>query len=345
MPASLSTDSFLISSARRIAWLALSCVALGVNAQALDSTSVTRLDPETVVLPVWSNASGRVEALLLLESADAASSSSALDRVLNSAIPDLGIGARVRLDNGSQVRAALGVDADAGLALLCDGRVGITGALGAVGEHCLLATLGQTDPLLANASSGATLGLGWTSPEQVVDLSFGLSWLRITPDPLTRIEGIDRGAMAHALLLGQAQGDGFAAWARQLESRGLRLDSLINLGPQTRMLIGGGVSRSELLAIDGTPLQWDSTALSVGLGIGDFSGQLTGRLIELPRVGSQWSTLDIGVSWRTPWRGELSVGARNVLGGTDSSRWPLAELPAIEDPGARVPYVRYQQDL
>ena len=76
-----------------------------------------------------------------------------------------------------------------------------------------------------------------------------------------------------------------------------------------------------------------------------FSGQLTGRLVELPHGASPWRSLDIGLSWRTPWRGELSLGARNVLGRPDTSRWPLADLPAIEDPSERVPYVRYQQDL
>ena len=56
--------------------------------------------------------------------------------------------------------------------------------------------------------------------------------------------------------------------------------------------------------------------------------------------------LDLGVSWRTPWQGELIFGAQNVLNKTpDTSQWPLPDLPAIEAPGGRIPYVRYKQDL
>lgn len=343
----MRAPSFQLRHTLRIAAAAMFALAAPLlHAQALDSAVTTpRLDPDTRVLPVWSNASGRIEALLLLDPPESLASSSAVERVLRNVAPDTGIGTRIRLDNGGQVRAALEVEGDAGLALLCDGRTGIAAALGSLGEHCLLATLGQGDPLLSGLGQGARVGLGWQSPEESVDLSFGLSWLRYTPDQALGLAEFDRGSMAQALLQGQFPDDNVAAWARQLESRNLRIDSLINLGSQTRMLIGGDIGRTEISGRDGLPLQWDQASLRFGVGVGNFSGQLTGRLIELPRSGAQWSTLDIGLSWRTPWHGEFSLGARNVLGNADTSRWPLAELPAIEDVDARVPYVRYQQDL
>jgi hypothetical protein len=316
---------------------ALCVTGTAAFAQAIDATPPT-IDGDTRVLPVWSNASGRVEALLLLDPVDPAFDANALDRVLNAPRLGLGLGTRVRLDSGAQVRGSLQFDADGGLALLCDGG-SLPGAIVSLGEHCLLATLGNEDPLLAGATRGAALGLGWQSPGEFLDLSFGLSWLdydvRSAPT---------YGAVHAPTLLGVGL-DTIGAWAQRLESQNLRVDSLINLGPQARMLLGGDLGRSRILAADGTELQWETAELSFGLGFGDFTGQLTGRLIELPRDGQHWNALDIGVSWRTPWRGELSVGARNVLGGGDASRWPLSELPAVEDPSARVPYVRYQQDL
>ncbi len=312
-----------------------------LNDATFASLIAPRLDSEPRVLPVWSNASGRVEALLLLDPIEPSVSANALDRVLNAPTSRLGLGGRVRLDSGSQIRSFLQLDPDAGLALLCDGRAGLTGTLGALGEHCLLATLGNDDPLLAGAARGATLGLGWQSPGERVDLSFGLSWLDLNAASAAWLNPLQGGDTAHALL-GVELG-AIGAWAQRFESQNLRLDSLINLGPQTRMLLGGDLGRSRLLSSDGTPLEWETAALSFGLGYGKFTGQLTGRLVELPR-GGQWNTLDIGLSWRTPWRGQLSVGARNVLG-ADPSNWPLSELPVIEDPAARVPYVRYQQDL
>jgi hypothetical protein len=328
----------------RIGALALAVLCMiGTTAfaQAIDATPST-IDGDTRVLPVWSNASGRVEALLLLDPVDPTVNVNALDRVLNAPRLGLGLGTRVRLDSGAQVRGSLQFDADGGLALLCDGG-SLPGAIVSLGEHCLLATLGNEDPLLAGVARGATLGLGWQSPGEFLDLSFGLSWLEYDARAAS-LATPAYGSIHTPTLLGLGI-DTIGAWAQRLESQNLHVDSLINLGPQARMLLGGDLGRSRILAADGTELQWETAELSFGLGFGDFTGQLTGRLIELPREGQHWNALDIGVSWRTPWRGELSVGARNVLGGGDAARWPLSELPAVEDPSARVPYVRYQQDL
>lgn len=338
--------------------LVFALLSVAVQAQdAVVSASVITppLESETRVLPVWSNASGRVEALLLLDPVDSALSANALDRVLGTGTPSPGLAVRTQLDNGSQVRSWLQLDPDAGLALLCDGRVGLTQTLGSLGEHCLLATLGQADPMLDGAARSAQLGAGWRSPNEKFDLSFGLSWLELTPHPSTflntsRLHMTRDGGSLAMLDPGSDAIDMLGAWAQHFESQSLRLDSLIHLGPQARLLIGGNVGRNRLLTASGSPLQWETAALSFGLGYGNVTGQLTGRLIELPQTDHPWRTLDIGVSWRTPWRGQLSVGARNVLGSSpfgngDPSRWPMADLPAIEEPAARVPYVRYQQDL
>ena len=327
---------------RPLARIGLLFALAGAPAAALAQADdgVPRIDADTRVLPVWSNASGRVEALLLLDPAGAEPASS-LDRVLRTGMPGVGLGGRLELQDGGQLRGSLQLDGDPGLALLCEGRHGLAGSLGALGERCLLATLGgHEDPLLGGAGRGARLGFGWQSPSQTLDLSFGLSWLDYTPAPATLLTG----AAARRATSG-AEVDLGGVLQSPLESRSFYLDSLINLGPQARVLLGGELDRSQLIGIDGRPLRWETASLSFGVGYGEFSGQLTGRLVELPQSGSQWSTLDIGLSWRTPWRGELSVGARNLLGAPDTSAWPLTELPAIEDSDARVPYVRYQQDL
>lgn len=333
-----SSSDRLAAALSAVAAAMLMLASAGAMAQSIERDATT-LDADTRVLPVWSNSSGRVEALLLLDSVDSALPGNALDRVLAAPRGGIGFGARVQLDGGAQLRGSLQYDADASLALLCDGRNGIAGALATVGEHCLLATLGNDDPLLDGSSKGTRLGLGWSSPAQFLDLSFGLSWLEADG----RAGMLGDSLVGHPLALSGL--DTLGMWAQRLENQSLRLDSLINLGPQARMLVGGDVGRSRLLALDGSELQWETAELSFGLGYGAFTGQLTGRLIELPREGQHWSTLDIGVSWRTPWRGELSVGARNVLGSGDAAHWPLNELPVVEDPSARVPYVRYQQDL
>jgi hypothetical protein len=76
-----------------------------------------------------------------------------------------------------------------------------------------------------------------------------------------------------------------------------------------------------------------------------FGSSLVARVFD-SKQGANWSGLDLGVSWRTPWQGVFRVGASNVL--------VSGKPPALLDPkraaqeGAdldRVPYVRYEQDL
>ena len=75
---------------------------------------------------------------------------------------------------------------------------------------------------------------------------------------------------------------------------------------------------------------------------GSLSGNITGRLNNplqpLPGTLQRWTSIDLGVTWRTPWQGELSVGAQNL--------WSTPSPPGDEaDAQARVPYVQYHQDL
>ncbi len=320
-----------------------------ISAQALDTAllplSSSAIEADARVLPVWSNASGRVEALLLLDPSEPSVSPNALDRLLTPSSPALGLGARVSLDDGSRLRTSLQVDADAGLALLCNGSVGLSSTIGSLAQHCLLAQLGTEDPLLSGIARGASLQAGWESPSRLVDLSFGLSWLESDPQPAALWSGASLATPGVADDLALNGFNTLGAWARQFDSRSLQLETLVSLGPQSRLLIGGNVDRTRLTSTLGMPVRFDSASLSFGMGYGPFTGQLTGRLIEVPGSSANWSGVDIGLSWRTPWRGELSVGARNVIGSGDSANWPLTELPPLEDPSARVPYVRYQQDL
>ena len=51
--------------------------------------------------------------------------------------------------------------------------------------------------------------------------------------------------------------------------------------------------------------------------------------------------MGLGLTWRTPWSGQLSVGADNVV---TRGRNPFSTNGSKDDEGT-VPYVRYQQDL
>ena len=63
-------------------------------------------------------------------------------------------------------------------------------------------------------------------------------------------------------------------------------------------------------------------------------------MIETPGQ-PRFEGVGLGVTWRTPWSGQLTLGAENVL---TRGRNPFSPVGETEDEGA-VPYVRYEQDL
>lgn len=93
----------------------------------------------------------------------------------------------------------------------------------------------------------------------------------------------------------------------------------------------------------------DQKALSFGVDHGPISGTLIGRSIE-PQAGlpgsnlspdRRWNSIDLGVTWRLPWRGQLSVGAQNLWSSGTPSNTPVGPEPDQ----SRTPYVQYHQDL
>ena len=126
--------------------LVLALAATGVHAQSVPADSST-------VLPVWNHATGKVEALLLLEPASEAN-----------------IGARLRFSE-SALDATFGLSAGDSLGLLCDRKAGISTAIGNLANHCMLAALGDDG---VGGSRRASLGLGLSRPGSKVAFSSAL---------------------------------------------------------------------------------------------------------------------------------------------------------------------------
>lgn len=149
------------------------------------------------------------------------------------------------------------------------------------------------------------------------------------------------------ILPGAAPGvDGLSSFdsSSQLKARGR-----LALGNKTGIDLGASVGRVYLLPgnLLGVSVM-DQKALSFGVDHGPLSGMLTGRSMQ-PEAGipgslyteRRWNSIDLGVTWRLPWRGSLSVGAQNLW----SSGTP-ANTPAGPEPDqSRTPYVQYHQDL
>lgn len=137
------------------------------------------------------------------------------------------------------------------------------------------------------------------------------------------------------------------------------LDRSTNLSARGRLALGGttgidvGASVGRVRLLPGNLLglnALDQHSLSLGVDSGSLSGRITGRVLQpmtgnangnLMTTGQRWTTIDLGVTWRLPWQGELRFGAQNLW----SSGQAPAPVQGPEPDQSRIPYVQYHQDL
>lgn len=179
------------------------------------------------------------------------------------------------------------------------------------------------------------------------DLNYGIAWLR---NETTHVDGVSAAPELFANFGNSA--------LPTLVVPNLQIAGMVNsgIGAEGRwhwddaqsLDLGAALSRLQI-ELPGNPLApvFNQAALSFGLHHGDFSGVIVGRVLgsaDPLANGQHWSSVDLGISWRAPWRGVFSVGAQNLW---SSGTPPLLNEPAREvDPSqARVPYVQYHQDL
>ncbi len=119
------------------------------------------------------------------------------------------------------------------------------------------------------------------------------------------------------------------------------------LGSESGIDLGASMGRihmlpGNLLGVDAL----DQKALSFGVDRGPLSGTLVGRTMQPALPGTlsadrRWNSIDLGVTWRLPWQGELSIGAQNLWSSGASVNTPAGPEPDQ----SRTPYVQYHQDL
>jgi hypothetical protein len=213
------------------------------------------------------------------------------------------------------------------------------------------ALLGQTQIMLPalcglgcdskpSAVTGS-LGLGWMSPEGGLDLTYGLSWLQ-TRDAVQPWQGIGAGAGVPVVTLPDALNAGLQSQTSLFARGRWRFDE------STALDVGASYGKGNTLSYGtlGSTLPGidiDQLSLSLGVDAGSLRGAIVGHVLHSDDpmlIGKKWTALDLGVSWRTPWRGEISVGAQNLWSA------PLDAAPRDVDPSqARTPYIQYRQDL
>ncbi|WP_202844292.1 hypothetical protein [Luteimonas saliphila] len=225
-------------------------------------------------------------------------------------------GARWRTGDSS-LDATFGLQAGDSLALLCNQHSGVFSAVSSLAHNCQLASLGERD---GSRRASATAAFG-------------------------------RPGGGFGVTVGQGR-DSLPAWltrdstpqSNDIDLNDLTVFAQKNLGDAAYVTIAGTVARATLIPFAEAPAdisdRWSSKSLAVGGGYGAFSANVIGRVIETPGQ-PRFEGLGLGVTWRTPWSGQLTVGAENVV---TRGKNPFSPNSETNDEGA-VPYVRYEQDL
>lgn len=215
----------------------------------------------------------------------------------------------------TRLNAALGVRAGDTLGLVCDNGTALGAAIGNLADNCSVASFGL--PAASRpAGAGATFERGGTR----LGVGFGNA----------------QGTLPVWLVPGSSSGV-------RVRENTLTLIGQKNIGREATVTIGGTLARARLVSPDAVPAladRWDVRTLGVGTNVGRFGASVIGRVVDSPLQPGRWEGLGLGLSWRTPWSGQLSVGADNVV---THGKNPFAPAAAADE--GTVPYVRYQQDL
>lgn len=266
-----------------------------------DAWSQARPASNETVLPILNQASGKLEGVLVLEPTTTPSS-----------------GARWKVGR-TTLDAAFGLDGNDTLGLVCDRTTGLSVAIGSLVNNCLLAALDDetrsnaSRPVAASASmsrNGVRAGMGASAGREALP-----GWL----NPTGRSGKVDHNALT---VFGQA-----------------------NVGREATVSIGGTVARARLVPAGDIPDsladRWNINSVSVGARYGAFAANVIGRVVDTPSQPGHWEGLGLGLTWRTPWSGQLTVGADNVV---TRGKNPFSPGNTDKEEGT-VPYVRYEQDL
>ena len=293
---------------------ALALSSAGAVAQAASETA------DSMAVPVWNSSNGKLEAVLWIDT-------STLDDAKGATRT---LGTRWTSRSGA-FSSQLSTSIEPQMGLLC-GSSG--GRFAGLGDTCVVAQFGNSLAPRRQVSGQASVKIGrseWTG--------FG-SKLQGNTDGLLPGTSVAL-HMPELLPLAGSQRVAF-------EENDLGIVGELKLGQQGWVRVGANVARARLMPansiLPGSVVpRWSSRTLSVGGGYGALGGEVVGRVVNVPGEPEGYGTLGLGLTWRTPWAGRLTVGAQNLLSTGDNPLTPREGAEVREE--GRVPYVRYQQDL
>lgn len=263
--------------------------------------SQARPGSNETLLPILNQTSGKLEGVLVLEPTSTPAT-----------------GARWKVGR-TTLDAAFGLGGSNTLGLVCDRATGLSNAIGSLVNNCLLAALDDETRSSASRPVAASAAVSRNGLRAGVGASTGRESLPGWLNPAGRSGKVDSNALT---VFGQA-----------------------NVGREATVSIGGTVARARFVPAGDIPDamadRWNIKSVSVGAGYGPFSANVIGRVVDSPSQPGQWEGLGLGLTWRTPWSGQLTVGADNVV---TRGKNPFSPGNLDKEEGT-VPYVRYEQDL
>jgi hypothetical protein len=291
--------------------------------------SLQRVDSQgNMLLPLWRDADGRMLALVGSSDAPQAGVPGALDfRVVD---VSQGYSSGLRYDIGPHVAAYAQLAQHSWLT-----PKPVRTCTPAEGIGCPDANTLNAARLLSGEIGASYSGSGYR-----FDVLFNSTRPSVATSPLL------------PRVLPQSPTDVLPLWSLD-RSNNVAARGRVALGSQTGIDLGASVGRIRLLP--GNLLGVNTLgqrSLSLGVDSGPLSGRITGRMLQpVPGSGDaaslsmgperHWATIDLGVTWRLPWQGELRFGAQNL--------WSSGQAPKpVEGPEpdqSRIPYVQYHQDL
>lgn len=307
-------------------------------AQAPSPLVVPEQDDGTTALPIIRN--NQVEGFLLIESGLGAANParSSLDRLLGrNATPSVGAGITFPFDGGRRLSTSLALETNPTIGLLCNGNAE-SRSFGALAQHCMVANLAPnpTTPI-ALARPGVRAEARLDGNDGALSASLGLSRFDAQA-PLALPGAVPLAGRVSTDLMLSLRGN-------EYEQEDIGLLGELKVGETGWVSIGGTLARARIVSAaqlpGALPPQWNTGTLTLSGGVGNFGGEVIGRVIELPGTNTRYSDVGLGVTWRAPWRGRLSVGAAN-LNAQGQNPFSLADEDQEE---SRVPYIRYEQDL
>ena len=209
---------------------------------------------------------------------------------------------------------AFGLTAGDSLGMVCDRKQGLGRALDNLIDNCVLASV-SSDPARRNGAAAM----------------FGRNGTRVGIGAVNT-----RATMPQWLAPGAGNG--------KVDINEITVFSQKDLPRQGYVSIAGTVAKARLqnpTEIPGFSDRWTSREVSLGGGIGAFGVNVIGEVVDTPG-SDKWEGLSLGLSWRTPWSGQLTVGADNLV---TRGKNPFSPSSSSGEEEGAVPYVRYEQDL